>query len=219
MIFSALLFVCACAIGDHGMQAHLDAVTLYFHERTLTKSAFPIPQLVCKNTAPSDGCARRRIVFAECNRGADEDWSAWACQGHGDEHDQNAPAGLELRPLSVRCAGDTVESCSLTYTLQFNNETLARLEREKQAQVCQRLYEAAEPPFDRLTEMNVIKYGMPGVWVGFLVTVVAIAMLIAIGDLQLVIVHQGLKTYVSLKRINAAELKLAEQPVDEKREQ
>lgn len=214
MILYALL---ALAAGQDFGRA--DATTLFFHERTLTKSAVPVPQLICKDTAPSDGCAQRRIVFAECHKAASDDWDAWSCQGHGTEADN--PTGLELRPIGIRCAGGAVESCSLTYTLQYNNETLARLERAKLAHLCLRLYEAGEEPFRSVWEKDVLHYGLPSFLIGIFGSVAVLVFLLATGELQFVVTRQGTDTFYSLQhaRRSGEHSKDVETPAAEKREQ
>jgi hypothetical protein len=168
MIFLLLMLACAACVGE----GPIDMTTLYFRERTLTKSHPPVPELVCKNTIPSDGCARQRIVFAECHKDAAHVWDAWVCQGHGDEHDK--PSGLELHSLGIRCAGVAADTCSLTYTLRFNNATLKQMEREHRAQECLRLYESREFPFEDVVTHNLLRYGLTGVALGVIALLVAV---------------------------------------------
>lgn len=217
MILFALL---ALAVGQEGHFGRADATTLFFHERTLTKAAVPVPQLICKDTVPSDGCAQRRIVFAECHKAASDDWDAWTCQGHGNEAERDNPTGLELRAIGIQCAGSAVDSCSLTYTLQYNNETLARLERAKLAHLCMRLYDAGEEPFNGMRGKNMFSYGFPAFVFGLISSVAIIVVLLATGDLQFVVTRQGNDTLYSVQHARwSAERKDVETPAAEKREQ
>lgn len=198
MIFSIFLLAYASALDSHGMHAPFDAVTLYFKERMLTKSAIPIPQLVCKNTAPNDGCALRRIVFVECHRNADEDWDAWACQGHGDEHDHDAPAGLELHALDIRCSGDSVDTCSLVYTLQFNAQTVTLNAHKKLVKDCRHLYDVAEEPFANIASYNLFAYGLTGFLTGVIIGGL-VSFAVMVGQ-EVRFIGKGLKSRMISKR-------------------
>ncbi len=143
MIFllGALFLVGAASEYQEDNSVLIEATTLYFHERTLTKGRVPKPQLVCRNTYPEDGCTRRRVVFAECHREPDSTWLEWECTGHGGDGSL-ASAGLELKRLAVVCTSGLPESCSLTYTLRFDNATMINIEEQKLIGACNELYDA-----------------------------------------------------------------------------
>ena len=126
------------------------ATTLYFHERTLTKTRAPKPQLVCRNTMPADGCALRRVAFAECHRKPEAYWMAWECIGHGADRSL-VSAGLELHRLSIDCGTDEPESCSLTYTLRYDNKTAQHIELEKLRGACAEMHPRHETVWSILT--------------------------------------------------------------------
>lgn len=175
----------------HSGLGYLDATTLYFHERTLTKSPVPVPQLICQNSHPSDGCALRRIAFAECHKAADEDWSAWRCQGHGDQHDAGNASGLDLHMVSIRCLTGAPDSCSLTYTLQYNNATVARIARETLARACAALYAAQQAPFEFVTATNLAFYATPGFFVGLASALAFVVFFVLLGELHVVVVQHN----------------------------
>lgn len=157
MIFLALLMATTVAAGDSSSSSSSSddayfrpslsrATTLYFRERTLTKALTPSPQLVCQNTEPSDGCATRRIEFAECHKAETDDWSAWRCHGHGGD----AENMLELHLLHIHCANNAIESCALTYTLRYNNVTLLEMAHKKLVGQCVALHDAGVYPFNQI---------------------------------------------------------------------
>lgn len=186
---------------SHASPGYLDATTLYFHERTLTKSPVPVPQLICQNSHPSDGCALRRIVFAECHKAADEDWSAWRCQGHGDQHDSGNASGLDLHMVGIRCFTGAPDSCSLTYTLQYNNATVARIARETLARACGVLYATQQAPFEFVTATNLALYAMPGFFVGLASALAFVVFFVLLGELHVVVVeHNNAEKHYFLTR-------------------
>jgi hypothetical protein len=212
MIFLALMIACAASTGE----GPIDMTTLYFRERTLTKSQPPVPELVCKNTIPSDGCARWRIVFAECHKDAAHDWDAWVCQGHGDEHDK--PTGLELHSLGIRCAGVAADTCSLTYTLRFDNVTLKQMERDHRAQECLRLHESREFPFEDAATHNLLHHGLTGVVVGIIGTLVTFILVMLFTRANVAFPRRGIITYAFCPGDESDE-ESPVLPAEEKREQ
>lgn len=117
--------------------AGAELTTLFFHDRTLTVAKHPVPQLVCKNTVPDDGCQSRRIEFADCKRAPGESWSEWVCSGAPTNGPPLARAGLQFKKLDLVCETDTrADSCSLTYTLEYTVESLEKHWHAQLAEEC-----------------------------------------------------------------------------------
>ncbi len=141
-----LSFFIALVLAAKSQEYAGPAQALYFREFSLTNGARPVPQLVCKNTEPVDGCAQLHVRVVECTRDAEElqlqglvggQAINWLCKSHEDRTRLLSKQSLEFTKLEIKCENVLdAETCSLVYTFQHDANTQKRIAAQKLYDEC-----------------------------------------------------------------------------------